>query len=201
MTEPILLKFDTLEEEVLFLRSVYEKLIEDNNRLQEEKDRQQGEIDRLSEENKRLMLQSGQPEVFPTSPDAGALRQQVDMLMGENARLVSQLEQKTIKKNSNNSSIAPSHDISRKNKSLREPTGKPVGGQPGHAGTTLLHFGAPTETVGLVADFCDRCGGPLGSGEAFFYDSHQVVDVPPPPPPLPARSTAGTAGGAHAATR
>jgi hypothetical protein len=191
MTKPILLKFDSLEEEVLFLRSGNKELIEENAKLQEEnaklqveKARQQGEIDMPSEENKRLVLQSLQPVVLPIGPDTEALMQQIGQLKVEIARLVSQLGQKTVRKNSNNSSIAPSHDIAGKNKSLREPTGKPVGGQPGHVGTTLLHFGAPTETEGLVPGFCNTCGGPLGPGEAVSYDRHQVVDIPPPPPPV-----------------
>ncbi len=43
------------------------------------------------------------------------------------------------KKNSNNSHIPPSQDQNRakKNQSLREPTNKKAGGQPGHQGTTL----------------------------------------------------------------
>ena len=60
------------------------------------------------------------------------LEARVKILEAENALLKN-------KKNSNNSHIPPSQDQNRprKNQSLREPTDRKAGGQPGHEGTTL----------------------------------------------------------------
>ena len=115
-----------------------------------------------------------------------ALREEVLILRTENAdlkeensQLKIQLSQLKIKKNSNNSSLPPSQDIARKNKSLRERSGKSVGGQPGHKGTTLLFSETPTETENLEPDYCNRCGTSLTSASGVFTERRQVFDIPP----------------------
>ncbi|MES2260994.1 MAG: DUF6444 domain-containing protein [Pseudomonadota bacterium] len=62
-----------------------------------------------------------------------------------------------VHKNSDNSSKPPSSDgLTKKMSSLREPSGKPVGGQPGHKGNTLERTAQPTDTVHLP-EHCPQC--------------------------------------------
>ena len=65
-------------------------------------------------------------------------------LLEENSELkkrLLELEKKTeilsVKKDSHNSSLAPSNDIVKRNKSLRKKSNKKAGGQKGHKGHTL----------------------------------------------------------------
>ena len=62
-------------------------------------------------------------------------------------------------KNSQNSSKPPSTDGYQKPspKSLRKPSGKKQGGQPGHKGTTLHIDKEPTETVSHMPEKCTEC--------------------------------------------
>ena len=114
-----------------------------------------------------------------------ALRKEVLLLRVENAELKEEnsqlkieLSKLKVKKNSNNSSLPPSQDIARKNKSLQEPSGKPAGGQLGHEGTTLLYSETPTEIEDLIPDYCNRCGKSLASEVGIFTERRQVFDIP-----------------------
>ena len=84
-------------------------------------------------------------------------------------------------KNSNNSHIPPSKDENRvkKNQSLREKTGKNVGGQSGHEGTTLKCSSEVDEVIKHSADFCSCCGNDLSTTAETFVASRQIIDVPP----------------------
>ena len=67
------------------------------------------------------------------------LNQVIEVLKSENEELKSKLTDYQIKKNSNNSSKPPSSDFSnlKKTKSLKKSSGKKVGGQPGHKGSSM----------------------------------------------------------------
>ena len=84
------------------------------------------------------------------------LEARIKILEAENAILRN-------KKNSNNSHIPPSQDQNRvkKNQSLREPTTKKAGGQPGHEGTTL----ACSKVIDIIIKHspaqCSSCHGNL----------------------------------------
>ena len=71
---------------------------------------------------------------------------------------IAELEER-INKNSQNSSKPPSTDGYQKPtpKSLRKPSGKKRGGQPGHKGTTLHIDKEPTETVSHMPEKCAGC--------------------------------------------
>lgn len=88
--------------------------------------------------------------------------------------LLSQISRLTIKKNSNNSSIPPSIDLLRKNRSLRAKSGKKPGGQKGHKGTTLTMTETPDEIHKLIFDCCNDCGTGLEKIEAQFESKRQV---------------------------
>jgi len=93
--------------------------------------------------------------------------------------LQSKIKQLTIKKNSNNSSIPPSTDLTRKSLSLRTPSGKKPGGQKGHEGSTLKMKETPDEIHKLIPDYCNHCGKELADIEAQFESKRQVVEIPP----------------------
>ncbi|MDE6786795.1 MAG: IS66 family transposase [Muribaculaceae bacterium] len=86
-------------------------------------------------------------------------------------------------KNSGNSSTPPSKErisdeIIRRTKSLRKPTGKKPGGQPGHDGSTLgLH-----ETVDHIKnekpDTCDECGESLAGCDTELDYITQIISLP-----------------------
>lgn len=93
--------------------------------------------------------------------------------------LQSQIIQLTIKKNSSNSSIPPSTDLTRMSRSLRTPSGKKPGGQKGHEGSTLKMTETPDEINKLIPDYCNHCGKELTEIEAQFESKRQVVEIPP----------------------
>jgi transposase len=85
------------------------------------------------------------------------------------------------KKNSNNSSIPPSQDQNRPkpNQSLRQPTDRKPGGQPGHEGVTLLCSDHVDEVIKHSPDFCSCCGIDLSNHQEIFVSSRQMMDIPP----------------------
>lgn len=90
------------------------------------------------------------------------------------------LEGKLQRKNSTNSSIAPSKDENRvkRNQSLRTKTGKKTGGQKGSKGTTLKMHDVVDTIVDHQMDYCTSCGEEL-LGTQEFAGKRQVVDIPP----------------------
>ena len=90
-------------------------------------------------------------------------------------------------KDSHNSSKPPSSDgVKRKIKSLRNPSSKKPGGQPGHVGHTLEMVENPDDITVYEIDKCEKCGYSLGSGsdsdsdseEIYNVEGHQVFDIP-----------------------
>lgn len=86
-------------------------------------------------------------------------------------------------KNSGNSSTPPSKEqmkdeIVRRTRSLRKPSGKKPGGQPGHEGKTLELTGSADSIIEECADVCDACGDSLeGSDTELDYIS-QIISLP-----------------------
>jgi len=97
------------------------------------------------------------------------------------ADLTARLDRYENPKNSRNSSIPPSHDYSRspKTKSLREPSNKKPGGQPGHEGITLHMVDKPDETIEHIPQFCNCCGRDLNKIQAEWVESRQQIVLPP----------------------
>ncbi len=91
-------------------------------------------------------------------------------------------KQKRPKKNSGNSSIAPSSDISKapkKNQSLRRSNGKKVGGQKGRMGKTLIQTDKPDEIVELDYKIhnCSVCRTSLLDTLKQLKERRQVLDL------------------------
>ena len=87
--------------------------------------------------------------------------------------------------NSSNSSKPPSSDGLKKParvSSLRESSGKPSGGQPGHKGETLRQVAEPDQIVDHHPPVCSRCGVALTPNMAGGHASRQVFDLPQPRP-------------------
>lgn len=83
--------------------------------------------------------------------------------------------------NSRNSSKPPSSDGPAKPvvKSLREKTGRPPGGQPGHRGTTLRQVATPDRIENHSPQRC-ACGCDLAGQPVTRVERYQVFDLPEP---------------------
>jgi len=103
------------------------------------------------------------------------LEQRVAELEAETAELKRRLAQ-----NSRNSSRPPSSDGLAKPapKSLRRPSGRKPGGQPGHEGGHLAQVAAPDEVIDHVPSSCGGCGADLGDGVDVGRHARQVFDLP-----------------------
>ena len=114
-----------------------------------------------------------------TPPDLSALtRGELEGVVLTLWERLDALESK-VAKNSNNSSQPPSSDGLRKTKSLREPSGKPPGGQLGHKGTTLKRVAEPTQTVDHpLPPQCLRCHSALPLAQAEVAERRHVIDIP-----------------------
>lgn len=82
-------------------------------------------------------------------------------------------------KNSANSSKPPSSDFPKRNRSLREKSGKKSGGQVGHIGMTRPLTDTPDVLVDCRPDECTGCGNNLGSLIGKIRSREQVIDIPP----------------------
>jgi transposase len=113
--------------------------------------------------------------------------EEITTLKVENKRLAEELERlkKTIddlghRKNSRNSSMAPSMDLSRQS-SLRCESTKANGGQVGHKGTTLRKSENPDSFIDLKPKVCSSCMGSLSQVIDFKLNStRQVADLQNP---------------------
>lgn len=81
---------------------------------------------------------------------------------------------------SHNSSKPPSSDgFAKRARSLRHPSGKKTGGQPGHPGSTLRLSDTPDRVVEHRPTACQACGGALEGAPVTGAERRQVVDLPP----------------------
>lgn len=103
------------------------------------------------------------------------LRAEVTGLRAEVAELRGRLDQ-----NSRNSSRPPSSDGYGKPapRSLRRPSGRKPGGQPGHPGHHLRQVERPDEVIRYVPERCGRCGGDLDGAGVVGEEARQVFDLP-----------------------
>jgi transposase len=112
-----------------------------------------------------------------------SLQAELNELRHHNFRLTrrnSELEA-LLSKDSHNSSRPPSSDApwAKRNKSLRRPSGKPPGGQPGHPGHTLRLTQKPTRIIRHRPKQCRHCLSPLGGGRSAGAERRQVIDLLP----------------------
>jgi transposase len=72
----------------------------------------------------------------------------------------------------------PSRDLSPRPKSLRQPSERPPGGQPGHRGTTLAWSATPDTVVLHQPATCAACGAALTTTDVVGTTRRQVRDLP-----------------------
>jgi transposase len=134
-------------------------------------DTQQRTIDSLSDEIGRLKRQ-----VSRLKAALGEARGEVDWLRRRNTEL-----EKLVTKDSHNSSRPPSTDPpwAKRTKSLRRPSGRRVGGQPGHAGRTLRLTQKPHRVVTHRPARCRHCSGSLAGARGASVERRQVVELVP----------------------
>lgn len=108
------------------------------------------------------------------------LKQVIEGLKSENAELRSKLSDYETKKDSTNSSKPPSSDFGKlkKTKSLKKSSGKKVGGQPGHQGSSMKMVSNPDFTEAHHPLYCNCCGNNLSGVEPELFGKRQVVDIP-----------------------
>src|ERR1051325_3172060 len=151
-----------LFEEALGTRAIYGPL---------PPDMQQRTIDALSEDIGRLRRQ-----ISRLKAALGEARGEVDWLRRRNTEL-----EKLVTKDSYNSSRPPSTDPpwAKRTKSLRRPSGRRVGGQPGHAGHTLRLTQTPQRVIAHRPAKCRHCSRSLVGIPGASVERRQVIELVP----------------------
>jgi transposase len=138
----------------------------------------------LTEEEVRAAARQGEEAVLAlfrslVSNWAGVIQQQQETVQRLEERVQALEDQ--LAKNSRNSGKPPSSDGLKKprNRSLRKPSGKKSGGQPGHKGHTLEMRANPDHVQVHRVSHCHHCQSSLESVPAKGQERRQVFDLPP----------------------
>ena len=135
----------------------------------------------------RALLSVAAERIACLENENAALREALTASQESQAKLTERIVEleRRLGLNSGNSSQPPSSEGLKKpprTRSLREPSGKTSGGQPGHPGETLRQVTEPDHIQDHYPIRCETCGAPLTSEAARSYSARQVFDLPPPPP-------------------
>jgi transposase len=126
--------------------------------------------------------------VYDQGPEAViALVEQLYALIAQQQEQIAQLQGRVkgledrLATTSRNSSKPPSSDgFVKRTRSLREPSTRKPGGQPGHRGATLEAVAEPDQTLLHEPRHCTACGGVLSEvAGRLGEEKRQVFDVPP----------------------
>lgn len=137
-------------------------------------------VSELEEEKASLEKEKGRLET-----DNAVLESEKALLEARINKLEKSLSPKTPEKDSHNSSVPPSKEnlhsqAVRRTRSLREPSGRHTGGQPGHKGSTLTMSDSADATVVHSPEYCEKCGNSLAGIEGEAYEVRQSIDIPLP---------------------
>lgn len=134
----------------------------------------------MQEKDYKSELEASKMIIVSQSEQIVKLETKVESLEAKVLLLLKLLESQSVKKDSHNSSLPPSSDLYRiKPKSLRLPSDRKSGGQPGHDGTTLKMSTAPTSITDLKSEYCSECGASLVDSPYVLKSSRQVIEIPP----------------------
>lgn len=118
--------------------------------------------------------------VGPSYEELAALVVELGARIAEQDAQIAELNRR-LAANSRNSSRPPSSDGLAKppvKKSLRRPSGRKAGGQPGHDGGHLARVAVADEVVVHCPDRCAACGGDLTDAAVTGRQQRQVFDLP-----------------------
>jgi len=122
----------------------------------------------------RSLIEGLQRRIETLEARVAELERENAALRGENADL-----KRRLGLDSSTSSKPPSSDgLRKKPTSLREPSGKPSGGQAGHKGDTLKRVADPDRIVVHEARACRHCGAGLTLSMARETERRQIFDLP-----------------------
>ncbi len=122
-------------------------------------------------------------ELTSTKPDLADAKTRIKELEDENDEKDDSVGSSgKPEKNCSNSSVPPSQESIaarelRRTKSLRKPSGKPSGGQPGHKGSTLQSVSTPDRIIKHEPAYCKCCGRPLDGIEYRKIRKTQIIDI------------------------
>jgi Transposase and inactivated derivatives len=126
--------------------------------------------------------------VYDQGPEAViALVEQLYLLIAQQQEQIEQLRARVkeledrLATNSRNSSKLPSSDgLAKQTRSLRQPSSRKSGGQPGHQGTTLKQVAEPDQILTHTPGQCAACGAWLGEvAGRLAEERRQVFELPP----------------------
>ncbi len=124
----------------------------------------------------------GQERIVHLEAENAALRAEVKALRKQLARILAlqPARKRLLTKDSHNSSKPPSTDgPTRKTRSQRIPSGRRIGGQRGHPGSTLPLVEQPDEVFQHRPHRCAGCQHPLEGVAGEVIERRQVQDLPP----------------------
>jgi transposase len=147
--------------------------------LQQDYNQLQTKYERVQQENALLQKALAEAREQGTQAQEQVVKQQEDIT--QILERVKRLEGQAAK-DSHNSSKPPSSngfkEPMRKTQSLREKSGKKSGGQPGHAGRTLMMVEQPDQTISLTPAQCQHCQHDLSQASLARRERVQVFDLP-----------------------
>src|SRR5512135_777475 len=110
-----------------------------------------------------------------------ALREQLAQALEQLGQALERIEELEgqLAKDSHNSSKPPSSDGPRRKRYRQRPKSeKASGGQPGHAGHSLMQLGSPDEIVRHRPQVCEHCQQPLEGIAGQVKERRQIQDLP-----------------------
>lgn len=127
-------------------------------------------------------MQSGQPSYEQLAALVVEQAAAIKRLEAESVELRAEIAdlKRRLAQNSRNSSRPPSSDGLSKPppKSLRRPSGRKPGGQPGHGGEHLEQVAVPDRVIDHVPRVCRGCNGDLSAGVEIGHRARQLFDLP-----------------------
>jgi transposase len=133
-----------------------------------------------TDEEIHTAFEQGEASVMALFHDVAAQVTELAQQLAKQGELLQELQAR-VAKSSRNSSKPPSSDGYRKVKrteSLRKSGDRPPGGQPGHAGQTLMASEHPDQVETYEVPCCAHCQASLAEIESVGYEERQVFEIP-----------------------